>query len=306
MLQVIEVPNQNNLLHHVHIFSADISCKIFPNLGASMQEYIFKDVDIIDGISIDEDGINDYFNTHKSALLFPFPNRVKDGNYMFADKNYQLDLNEPELQNAIHGLIFDKHFKIIDKQVTSQEAKVLFSYVSDGSLTGYPFKFIFNIEYLINSEGKITTTMEIKNIDEKTFPFGIGWHPYFRSQNLANSSLSFKANEHFIFSERSIPEEVKKSDFPNSFVIPDKMLDDGFSLHKAYVKYVDSKFELNVEFENKITPYLQIYTPSHRKNIAIEPMTCATDAFNNKYGLLELDAKETFKWVITLDVTLIE
>lgn len=84
------------------------------------------------------------------------------------------------------------------------------------------------------------------------------------------------------------------------------MLDDGFSLQKAYIKYVDSKYELTIEFENKITPYLQIYTPSHRKNIAIEPMTCATDAFNNKYGLLELDAKETFKWEIMLDITLIE
>jgi len=225
---------------------------------------------------------------------------------MFNNKNYQLDLNEPKLQNAIHGLIFDKQLKIVTKQVTSHEAKVLFSYVSDGSLTGYPIKFIFNIEYLINTKGEITTTMEIKNIDEKTFPFGIGWHPYFRSQNLANNSLSFKANEHFIFSERSIPEEVIKSEFPNSFVIQDKMLDDGFSLHKAYVKYVDSKYELNVEFENKITPYLQIYTPSHRKNMAIEPMTCATDAFNNKYGLLTLDANETFKWEIMLEVTLIE
>ena len=39
--------------------------------------------------------------------------------------------------------------------------------------------------------------------------------------------------------------------------------------------------------------YLQIFTPPHRKSIAIEPQTCCIDAFNNKYGYFELKSRET-------------
>ena len=304
MFEVREVRNENYLLHHIDVHNNDISCKIFPNLGGSIQEFIYKGVQIIDGISIDDDGIDDYFNTHKSALLFPFPNRVKDGNYSFNGKNYQLYLNEPQLNNSIHGLVFDKHFKIEKSNVTPNEAKISLSYTSDGLIKGYPFKFIFNIEYSIKIDGEIITTIEIQNIDKKKMPFGIGWHPYFTAQNLEHSTLSFDSNEHFIFSDRSIPENIVKSELPSKLIIGNRMFDDGFSLSKDHVKFDNPKYELNLKFGHNITPYLQIYTPSHRKNIAIEPMTCATDALNNKYGLLELEADKAFQWVITLEVDL--
>ena len=304
MFEVREVRNENYLLHHIDVHNKDISCKIFPNLGGSIQEFIYKGVPIIDGITIDDDGIDDYFNTHKSALLFPFPNRVKDGNYSFNGKNYQMYLNEPKLKNSIHGLVFDKHFKIENSNVTSNEAKISLSYTSDGLIKGYPFKFIFHIEYSIKINGEIITTIEIQNMDEKTLPFGIGWHPYFTAQNLENSTLSFDSHEHFIFSERSIPENIVRSELPTKLIIGNKMFDDGFSLSKDSVQFDDPRYKLNLKFSNNITPYLQIYTPSHRKNIAIEPMTCATDALNNKYGLLALEAGEVFQWEITLVVDL--
>jgi aldose 1-epimerase len=38
---------------------------------------------------------------------------------------------------------------------------------------------------------------------------------------------------------------------------------------------------------------LQIYTPPHRKSIAIENLSSAPDAFNNKIGLIELGAEES-------------
>ena len=40
--------------------------------------------------------------------------------------------------------------------------------------------------------------------------------------------------------------------------------------------------------------YLQVYTPPGRESIAIEPMTCAPNAFNNGMGLIRLDPGEAF------------
>ena len=50
--------------------------------------------------------------------------------------------------------------------------------------------------------------------------------------------------------------------------------------------------------------FLQVYTPPHRKSIAIEPMTCAPDAFNNKDGLIVLGPFESFYAVCGIKHTL--
>ncbi len=36
-------------------------------------------------------------------ILFPFPNRIRDGKYNFGGKDYNLPLNDPAKKNAIHG-----------------------------------------------------------------------------------------------------------------------------------------------------------------------------------------------------------
>ncbi len=40
--------------------------------------------------------------------------------------------------------------------------------------------------------------------------------------------------------------------------------------------------------------YLQVFIPPSKKSIAVEPMTCAADAFNNKMGLIILNPKKSF------------
>jgi len=61
-----------------------------------------------------------------------------------------------------------------------------------------------------------------------------------------------------------------------------------------------SDFEQDLEIalwqetgENKYN-YLQIYIPPERDCIAVEPMSCNVNAFNNKDGLVVLNDKEIF------------
>ena len=46
--------------------------------------------------------------------------------------------------------------------------------------------------------------------------------------------------------------------------------------------------------------YMQFYTPDTRDSIAIEPMSCAPDAFNNKDGLRILDPGESDSWIFSI------
>lgn len=69
--------------------------------------------------------------------------------------------------------------------------------------------------------------------------------------------------------------------------------------HNACHGFVYDK-EQNIKIEpwqekgpNKYN-YLQLYIPPDRNSIAIEPMTCNIDAFNNHNGLITLQPKESF------------
>ncbi len=39
-------------------------------------------------------------------------------------------------------------------------------------------------------------------------------------------------------------------------------------------------------------PFVQVFTPPHRRSIAVEPMSCNIDAFNNGMGLWSLEPGE--------------
>jgi aldose 1-epimerase len=50
-------------------------------------------------------------------------------------------------------------------------------------------------------------------------------------------------------------------------------------------------------------PYLQVYTPEHRKSIAIENLSAAPDSFNNKMGLITLNSMESVSFATTFTAT---
>jgi aldose 1-epimerase len=85
---------------------------INPTIGASLIELTLSGISLIDlpGSANHPLENNPYY---PSALLTPWVNRVRNGNYSYRGKNYQLPINEPDLGNAIHGLLARAPFSII-------------------------------------------------------------------------------------------------------------------------------------------------------------------------------------------------
>lgn len=65
---------------------------------------------------------------HLSAVLTPWVNRVRNGNYSFEGRNYQLPINEPNLGNAIHGLLARAPFTVSASESTPNSAYVRISH----------------------------------------------------------------------------------------------------------------------------------------------------------------------------------
>jgi len=306
MFKVEHKSHQNPLLNKLLVTNNALHLKsiIYPNLGASLQQLNLNNNAIINGISDDENGLETYKKMFNSAFLFPYPNRVEQGKYSFNGKNYQLVCNETQLNNAIHGSVYNKSFTI--ENIVSSETKtsILLNYDYNGELEGFPFPYKLSITYIFEVN-KVTINFKILNTGKNSFPFGIGWHPYFNSNNLAESELNFKGKFQYELSEKMIP--ISKHPFPLKmpFKINDIALDDCFISTTPKITLATKNTNLEIKFKPiSSLNYIQIYTPQNRKSIAIEPMTCAPNCFNNKDGLLKLASNETFNWAITLNYDL--
>ena len=69
-------------------------------MGGGLRSYTVGGRDVLDGYGADEQALSG-----RGQVLIPWPNRLQDGPYEFDGRRHQLPLTEPELSNAIHGLV---------------------------------------------------------------------------------------------------------------------------------------------------------------------------------------------------------
>jgi len=286
---------------------------ILPETGGmllSMEMFLNnKLVSIFETYNTEKELIDTLGNSFKGSNLHPYPNRIDAGKYSFEGKNYQLPVNFPHENNAIHGLIYDKPFKVIETLEGNNSASIKLEYSAEKSGEGYPFSHTLTVVFVLDNKKGLTVTSKITNTDKVNIPVGNGWHPYFTLESKVDDLLfSFPAIELFEVNARMLPTEKKENynKYRELRKIGSDSFDSCFGLkdQKGIAEIVIKDPALNSGItvwqetgENKYN-FLQIYTPEHRKSIAIEPMTCAPNALNNKFGLISLKPKQSveFSW----------
>lgn len=286
---------------------------ILPETGGMLNsmEILFNNklVPVLDDYKTENELIETLDNSFKGSNLFPFPNRIKDGVYSFNNKKYQLHLNFPNENNAIHGLIYSKPFKLVAKQSGEKSATCTLEYNADGTSQGFPFKYRLQVIFIFSKDSGLTVETLVENTGTTEMPTGNGWHPYFKLKSKVDELyFQFPSGESFETDKQMIPNgkavnfekyhtetqigkdnfdtcfSIKTSDIKASIILKDPALNGGLEIWQ----------ETGI---NKFN-FLQVYTPPHRNTIALEPMTCMPDAFNNQKGIIVLKPRETvnFSW----------
>ncbi|SEQ75843.1 aldose 1-epimerase [Hyunsoonleella jejuensis] len=270
--------------------------KIYLDLGGSLQELVLKNQTVIKEITN-----LSYTDTYASSILFPFANRIKDGKYEFKGKTYQFDINEKTLNNAIHGLVYNKTFEVVDKKTTETYASVKLVYHEEKISNGFPYTYAIYLEYILGQR-TLDVKIKIENTDSKTFPFTIGWHPYFFSKDLFNSSIVFDSNLKVKLDNRNITDIIVSNKEGNGFTVNNRDLDDCFVLDSNKVLFTTPNYNLTLKSSEKDN-FLQLYTPPVENIIAIEPTTGVSDSFNNGLGLKELEPNDIYSvsWNLEID-----
>lgn len=235
------------------------------------------------------------------AVLIPWPNRIRDGKFHFGGDDFQLPLSEPAQHNASHGLVRWIRFEVTDRSPSA----VSFSHRLVPQ-TGYPFELSIEIRYELQAESGLSVSTTVINTGAHPAPFGAGFHPYLDLDggNLDEAEIEVPAATRLVTDDQQIPIErvpVAGTEYQLSPLRPVGTLrvDHGFTDltgDTATVRMDGRTTELwwdaGFEFVQVFTPPLERFG---RTAIAIEPMTCAPDAFNSGAGLIELGPSETFR-----------
>ncbi|WP_299012089.1 aldose 1-epimerase [uncultured Polaribacter sp.] len=146
-----------------------------------------------------------YENSYASSILFPFANRIENGKYTFKENEYEFECNDGK--NALHGLVYNKPFTVEKKIESLNYAAVTLIYQEKEESLGFPFTYKVELIYTLYKD-EISVSVKIENTDTKPFPFTLGWHPYFFSEDLENSSLNFKSDKKIEFDENLITKKI--------------------------------------------------------------------------------------------------
>ena len=249
----------------------------------------------------------------RGQILAPWPNRLEDGSYRFADKEGKAALDEPDRHNAIHGLVRWLPWKL---EANSAEKAELSCVIHPQP--AYPFRIRLEVAYELG-RGGLEVRSTATNTGNYDAPFGIGFHPYLAAgpEGIDRARLELAASRRLLLDGRGLPtglEEVRGT----AFDLDGKSLT-GLELDDCYTGVVaaaDDRWHCLLEsapwrteiWADAAFAYVMCFTPGSpggpsapRPAIAIEPMTCPPNALRTGTDLIVLRPGEPWQaaWGIT-------
>lgn len=237
-------------------------------------------------------------------ILFPFPGRLRDGRFTFEGKTYQLPLNDSVKQNAIHGFTPRNPWRVGAVGTVPEWAMVGGDFDLQHDLPAavglWPGEFHISVAYHLHAD-RLRVQATVENRGAEPLPFGLGYHPYFRLPGIADPDidghvLQANVSQFWQADADNLPTGVREAipptlDFRQPRPIGTTGLDHVFAGVTTELPPVGELRELAVLSHPQAAGRLRVladasfrelvlFTPPHRRAIAIEPYTCSADAAN--------------------------
>lgn len=259
----------------------------------------------------------------RGQVLVPWPNRIRDGRYAFAGAEHGLALTEPDRGVALHGLVCWLPWQRRHGDPATDPATEHGDRVTVGTRLppqpGWDWWFDVEVSYRLTDDG-LTVDTTVTNLDGTPAPFGYAAHPYLalRGTPVAAAKLTVPAAAYLPVDEDRLlpvggPRPVTADlDFRAGRAMGPTALDTAYTDLR---RNGDGRWEVTLTgteaggvtlWAQDGFDWLQVYNgpmlPLDRPidGVAVEPMTCAPDAFNTGLGLIILGPGErwTGRWGI--------
>ena len=245
-------------------------------VGAGLRSLTWDGVELLDTYLAHEEP-----RRWQGAHLMPWPNRLRDGRYSIAATEYQLPINEVARMNANHGLNVGQQWEVLSHMSSAIRQRTVF-----WPRRGWPGILAVEILHEVSEDG-LTVDVLATNIGTTPVPWGYGTHPYFRFDELSEVELSIPFDaELAVDPERLLPIRLgpvtQEHDFTRPRRIGETVLDTAFTdpLTREWAVSLHGDGRTIEIWGDATTQWVQVFTPPTRASIAIEPMTCGPNAFN--------------------------
>ena len=123
-------------------------------------------------------------------LLFPFPNRIRAGQYVTEQQSEHLmplgdgpgEVASDGAGNAIHGFAFDRPWTVTEQSDATATAEFVISKNAPERLPLWPADMRLTVRYELRDDPAPTLRCDltVENLGDEPAPFGLGTHPYFK------------------------------------------------------------------------------------------------------------------------------
>jgi aldose 1-epimerase len=267
----------------------------------------------------------------RSMIMAPFSNRIDKGLYQFNNQNFSLKVANSRRNIVIHGFVGFLVFELVKMTADDTCAEVVFvnTAVRNGAFPGYPFDVDVEVSARLTVQG---LSMQIAgvNLGNTAFPFGCGWHPYFKTSDsgIEHVKLMVPAKTAIAVTDRLIPLPEK-----DAFVPVSAAFDNGFDVSKGSelnCQVIDNAFTdlvpdadgiMRTRIEDSLSGIRitvsqkrglmhvftgDVLTIRPRKSIALEPVEFMTNAFARPDCadaiILKPKEKRTFECNVAVDM----
>lgn len=136
-------------------------------VGGGLRSYEHAGLPVLDGYAEDE-----LAPAARGQLLIPWPNRLHGGVYTWDGVEHQVPMDEPEQQNALHGLARWRPWTAERHSASAVTMRLRLL-----PQPAYPFTLSHAVRYELGDDG-LTVTMSATNEGDQDAPYACGAHPY--------------------------------------------------------------------------------------------------------------------------------
>jgi len=271
---------------------------LIPDLGCSLFNLTINNQPIVKTWK-SKDLKADLTKRFPGTQLFPFPNRLKNGQFLVDNQTFRFPTNLAK-PHALHGHLYN--YKSQFKSFNPNLGKLTFELNYTGDDPAYPFPYKITNAYILADE-QLAIWSKIKNLSDHEIPIAHGWHPYFKV-DFDLDSITIPASQKLEVDDTLIPtgDMLPFSDYEKPIKLSNLTLDNCFKLdsNARQIALHYGSTGQTLKLHTGSYDFVQIYTTPERDAIAIEPQSAAPDAFNNGIGCTYLKPNEEINHHFTI------
>ena len=230
-------------------------------------------------------------------LLFPYPNRIRQGRYKWEGTEYELPKSLVGYEgsgNAILGFCLDRPWRLLTQTECSVTAAFRISKDAPERLALWPTDGEIQICYSLN-QACLRADITISNPTQSPLPWGFGTHAYFNVPLSKNSSpadctvfapVSRRWQLDGCLPTGTLLAPPANADLRKSLRFEGLKVDDVYTSVEARggvveCRVIDERAGLQmVQRCNDAFREIVAFTPPWASAVCLEPYTCTTDAIN--------------------------